>query len=204
MPLARSRRRLRFSLRGLLLLLTVAAVGSWVYWDGWARWEMRREQQQFVAQAKELRRGGSIRDYWRPQLARRGPPFVSESGGHDAKGRYKRYLACRWPNALYVVFWQFKDSRCTSVEVFCLAPAPKNYKSQTLRSRLAVKQQAAYLATARPRSGVRPVDMSIDDTNHLAYRLDFVEMLSGDRGDDLGFEYVLVHVHPKRADGDGP
>jgi hypothetical protein len=196
---ARKRRWLRFSLRGLLLLLTVAAVGSWVYWDGWARWELRREQQQFVAQAKELKRGGSIRDYWRPQLARRGPPFISDRGGHDAKGRYKRYLACRWPNALYVVFWQFKDSRCTSVEVFCLPPASKDYKPQTLRSRIAVKQQAAYLATPGPWR-VRPPDMSIDEPHHLAYKLDFVEMISGDRNDDLGFEYVLIHADPAAAD----
>jgi hypothetical protein len=199
MPLVRRRRRLRFSLRGLLLLLTVAAVGSWVYWDGWDRWELRREQQQFVAQMKELRRGGLISHDWRPRLTRYGPPFVSEYGGHDAKGRYKRYFACRWPNALYVVFWQFKDSRCTSVEVFCLPPAPNNYKPQTLRSRLAVKQQAEYLAPPRPRR-VRSPYMSVDDPNHLAYKLDFVEMIAGDRLDRQGFEYVLIHADPAADD----
>ena len=205
MPRVRSRRRLRFSLRGLLLLLTGAAVGSWVYWDGWARWELRREQQQFVAQAKELKRGGSIRDYWLPYPPHHGRPFVSQRGVHNAKGHYKRYLACRWPNALYVVFWQFRDSRCTSVEVFCLPPAPKKYEPQTLRSRIAVKQQAAYLAAVGPwQRGVRPPDMSVDDPNHLAYKLDFVEMISGDRLDRLGFKFVLIHADPTSADGDAP
>jgi hypothetical protein len=199
----RNRRWLRFSLRGLLVLLTVAAIGSWVYWDGWARWELRRQQQDFVAQAMDLRRGGLISHDWRPQLTRYGPPFVSEKGGQDAKGRYKRYLASRWPSALYVVFWQYKDSRCTSVEVFCLPPAPKDYKPRTLRSRLAVKQQAAYLATAgRWQREVPPPDMSVDAPNQLAYKLDFVEMISGDRLDRQGFGYELIHVDPTRGDGE--
>jgi hypothetical protein len=52
---SQSRRRwFRFRLRTLLMLLTVAAVGSWAYWYGWDRWQWFLAQRQLVAEATQF------------------------------------------------------------------------------------------------------------------------------------------------------
>lgn len=183
----------RFGLRTLLLLLTVGALASWAYWDLWPKLKQYRAQQPFLEQAKELKRGQLISEAWRPTLTTYGPPFISDSGRHDAKGRYTRSLVCSFPNKLYVVFWRFKDSRCSSVEVFGLPAAPKDYVAKTERSRIDAELEARHKANYDPRW---PQPRSNLTPSQLAYRRDFIEMIAGDRQNDLGFNYTLIHSDP--------
>lgn len=187
------KRWLRFRLRSLLVCLSAAAVVSWAYWDGWQRWQWRAEQQDFLAQARALKHGGLMSESWRPNLQRYGPPYVSTDKGYGPKGgHFRRYLACRWPRALFVVFWRYTDSRCSSVEVFRLSTAPTDYAAQTEHSRLGVAIRAEQIA----RPSVGREYRGADDAAQLAYKLDFIEMLSGDRRDAMGFEYELVYSDP--------
>jgi hypothetical protein len=56
------RRWFRFSLRTLLVLVTLAAVGSWAYWIGWPWWLVSREQSQIVELVSQLKIGISMNE----------------------------------------------------------------------------------------------------------------------------------------------
>ena len=189
---ATRRRWHRFGLRTLFILLTVAAFTAWGYWHAWPQWKMYREQQQFVAQAKQIALGRLMSDAWHPfkESYRR----ITDAPGVDSKGRFSRFYTCQWPNALYVVFLQYKDSRCSSIEVFRLPAPPRDYKSQTMHSRFALDRLSADDAKMRLIAKQHGLPLpKTREPSDVAYRLDFREMISGDRHDDLGFQYEVVH-----------
>ena len=183
----------RFGMRTLIVLMTAAVAASWVYWDGWELWLRYRDQQAFLAEARQLKTGDLISRFWRPNFATRSRPIVSDEGAHDANGKYSRSIAYCWPHALYVVFIRYDGSYASSVEVFWLPTAPKQYASQTKRSQLAVARRAEQLANPGPGRIWR----GAENVSQLAYRLDFVEMISGDRSDDMGFKYELIYSDPR-------
>jgi hypothetical protein len=184
---------LHFRLRALFVLLSVSAAASWVYWDGWQRWQWRNEQQDFLSQARTLKHGGLMSEGWRPELKHYGPPYVSEEEGYGTNGgHFRRYVACRWPGTLFVVFWQYKESHCSCVEVFRLPTAPPDYVAQSEHGRLGVTIRAELIAHPSVGREYR----GADDAAQLAYKLDFIEMISGDRRDAMGFEYELVYSDP--------
>ena len=51
------RRWFRFSVRTLLVVVTFAAVGSWVYWIGWPWWTNLYEQTEFLAAVRQIKAG---------------------------------------------------------------------------------------------------------------------------------------------------
>jgi hypothetical protein len=55
-PLIR-RRRFRFGLRTLLAGVGLAALGSWAYWVAWPWWQIRHEELQFAAVARQIQVG---------------------------------------------------------------------------------------------------------------------------------------------------
>jgi hypothetical protein len=185
------RRRLRFNLRTALLLFTAAAIAVWLYWDGWQRWQWSVDQRKFVESAKLLRAGSFISDDWKPPLTYQYPfpPWLSGGGRHDRYGHYHRHSIWRWPNIQFVVYWQFDGSYSTSVEVFRLPVAPRDYQPQTESSR-------EYM-----RRGVPPLPPEVDREAYLkanspakgAYLRDFLHMIQGDRKDSMGFNYELIH-----------
>jgi hypothetical protein len=182
----------RFGMRTLIVLMTAAVAASWVYWDGWELWLRYRDQQAFLAEARQLKVGDFISRSWRPNFATRSRPMVSYEGGYDAKGKYSRSISYCWPHALYVVFMRFDGSYASSVEVFWLPTAPKQYAAKTKRSQFALARRADQLANPGPGRTWR----SLESASQFAYRLDFVELISGDRSDDMGFEYELIYADP--------
>ncbi len=51
-----TRRRFRFGLRTLLVVVTLAAVASWGYWVAWPWWQAHREQVDFETAVQKLQR----------------------------------------------------------------------------------------------------------------------------------------------------
>jgi hypothetical protein len=182
----------RFGMRTLMALMTAAVAASWAYWDGWERWLRYRDQQAFLAEARQFRVGELISRRWRPHFTTSLRPLVSDEGGYDAKGKFSRSVTYCWPEALYVVFMRYEGSYASSVEVFWLPGAPKQYAPQTKRGQFALARRAEQLANPQPGRIWR----GIETESQLAYRLDFVELISGDRSEDMGFKYELLHADP--------
>jgi hypothetical protein len=184
--------RPRFTLRVMLAVTVIVALGSAIYWHGWDRFVRYRAQQDFLAEAGQLKRGELISHFWHPTFTRQPRPFVHRDGSYDAKGKYFKYMTFRWPDALFVVFWRCKDSRTSSVEVFWLPLAPADYKPQTQKAKFELARRSEWLTTPGPGRTWR----GVDSPSQLAYQLDFVEMLRGNRVDDLGFGFELIYSDP--------
>jgi hypothetical protein len=189
------RRRLRFGLRSLLVFTTIAAVGSWAYWDGWSMWQWRRERLEFAQQVKSLKAEGDFqatRLLAEKDLHRLGPTGTLRIAGD----RYAGFIQYDWPNASYIVYCDVQRQQhflgpkramtVVGVEVFRLAPPPPHDLPRTSRGRNALRTTAALRQ-------VHPHDLRIDDR---PYFLDFLQMISGNRRDNLGFEYALIHSDP--------
>ena len=180
----------RFGLRAILALLTLASVASWAYWQGWDQWRWHSEQRTFLDEVKLLKSGQPSGKYnWAPSGSF-GSPLVRHLGHVDLAGRYTRSVVRRWPNAWFVVFMRFDGNGYSSIEVFRIPPAPSGYVARGPRTRVKMIQWGANRAHAggRPKS---PQEMS-----QLAYESDFLEMVRGDRRDDLGFDYSILYVDP--------
>jgi hypothetical protein len=74
--------RFRFGLRTLLVLVTLAALGSWGYLIGWPSW-CNREFRSFVAAVKQLKTGASLVDSGKvlQSFHYSGPEFVTDPHG---------------------------------------------------------------------------------------------------------------------------
>jgi hypothetical protein len=183
---AARRRWFAFPLRAVLAAVALVAVASWLYWDAWPRWQWRRQQLEFEAAAKELRAGQSMHDGFVWAALHEGlPERLGTVGRFTTEAKQPvQYFSLRWPNAVYLVFWKYPtyNSDCTRVEVYRLPATPSNYTPQTDAARQAV--------------GTRQKDMP---GAIAGYRRDFVEFLIGDRRDDLGFEFELIHADPPAA-----
>lgn len=181
------RRRFRFGLRSALTLLTLVAVASWVYWHGWPRYVVYRAQREFEEQVKhELQPGELVHDV----RAVGGLEHTLVGYGSDSTGKGVAY-ACRvWPNKIYVIYGPNDGSSMQEwvhfrgVEVFPLEGLPAGYSPQTERGRdVWQRYQTGHFGTKELQ----------------AYLSDFLEVLKGDRVDNLGFQYVLIHEVPAAA-----
>jgi len=176
------RRRLRFGLRAALVGTTLVAVASWLYWDGWPRYRVFREQRQFEAAVRALTKAPLHREAG-TALARFHRTFgvtLSDQSRHQSG-----YIVYEWPNAMYFVYFPAKDSphfKHTAMELYRLKPALAKYTAQTDSGRRLVE---------------RFEDHGDDERlNRAAYWGDFNGMISGNRSDSLGFEYELIYSAP--------
>jgi hypothetical protein len=188
------RRWLRFSLRTLVLLLTVTAVATWMYSDGWQRWRWYREQQEFEQQVRGLKAGQRMREF---QASSR--KIVTHKSAVRGTQRievpkYARYIRYDWPNATYIVYCDLNVepplwpdiTKATRVEVYRLSAIPSHY---------APKASAAQDILGRIQSMNQMTPWSWDD-DALLFTVDFLQMISGNRQDSLGFEYELIYADP--------
>jgi hypothetical protein len=190
LPNKRGFPRLRFGLRTLLTALALVAVACWLYWYCWPRYQAHLEQIQFEATVRdEFRRGRTLYD------ARKFGGLADKLVGYssDAKGKSIAYIRREWPNASYVIYGPHKQGsgalqeyvEFESVEVFRLARVPQGYRPQTERGKKALAHS--------------PKGNYFESPASLAYRNDFIEMISGDRRDDLGIQYELIHSVPSKG-----
>jgi hypothetical protein len=146
---------------------------------------MHLEQMRFEADIREQFRPGYT-DYDARRSGLNGKVIGYSS---DAKGNSIGFVRREWPNASYVIYGPLKSGavpmqeyvQFREVEVFRLAAVPRGYSPQTERGKKALAH--------------RPKGSTLETGPALAYRNDFIEMLSGDRR-DLGFEYELIHSVP--------
>jgi len=183
-----TRRRFRFGLRTFLAVVTLAAVGSWAYWVGWPWWLVHREQMQFEESVHQIKAGMT------PTAAsklvscksRITTSTVAFDWQHNPIG-LERYV---WPNAIYCIFYVVpapkdgtpSNGACSSVEVFRLPPVPAAYQARTAGGRRSITRT---LPPLKP-----------DDIPMYGYIADFLEIISGDRKNNYGFQYELIYSDP--------
>jgi hypothetical protein len=164
------RHRFRFSMRTILAVITLVAVASWLYWDGWPRYGLHRDRMQFEAFLNQL--DGNIEKV-SDLIPRERNPFVmcDDDGG---------YIACELPTHTYLLYFPKRASRHSAhaMEIYRLANAPKDYVPKSEQGWM-----FGPYTTKRMES-------------QLYYWEDFCEYLSGDRRDGTGFKHKLIKVHP--------
>ncbi len=91
----------------------------------------------------------------------------------------------RWPNAVYFIYGPLRKMGPTnnlcfySIEVFRLPGVPSHYTPRGSRTR---KEFAEWLRR-----------YPSNDAAEYAYASDFLEMIAGNRLDDLGLDYELIY-----------
>src|SRR5262245_16324110 len=98
-----TRRGFRFGVRALLAALTMAAIIAWVYWYGWPRYMIYREQTQFEAAVRGLNPGVEV---WKADQML--PTETHRYGAVD--GMKSGYRVDEWPDASYFLFFPAADS----------------------------------------------------------------------------------------------
>lgn len=182
-------KRFRFSLRTLLIVVTLSAVSFWAYWFGWPRWQMYREQVRFEESVRQLKVG--MTDEEASRLIRWPKKVTTSTIASDKKGRPIIMAKYDWPNVIYCVYYVCPGDGgphrvpCTSVEVFRLPPVPRGYEPRTKAGRWYVTH------TMRP---LKPAEIPT-----AAYFSDFLEVISGDRKDNHGIEYELIYADPVKG-----
>jgi hypothetical protein len=185
------RRWLRFSLRKLLLVVTLAALASWGYWIGWPGLVANWQQHVFEHSVASLHVGVRVRDTNEETF-----PFPPHKGDGEWGSLFDINGDRIWvgqyslTNGVYFVClkcpkgFQGEDYEApsTRVEVFRLPPVPSNYAAK----RKINDDPVAKLA--RPPSPGEPPDD--------AYYGDFVQFVFGDRKDDFGLKCELIYSDP--------
>jgi hypothetical protein len=175
------RRWFRFSLRTLLLLVALAAVGSWAYWIGWPMWMAYREQYQFEAAVLQLK----INDGY-PDDVHRLPRMVNDAGHFtdDSKFHYKvgKYVRSNFSYCLVFTFRKPAEPsgqfECVKVSAYRLKHAPLDYRPY------------------------RDRDLSIYNNptsawiREIEYLNDFEDFILGNPEDGRHFHYELIYSDP--------
>jgi hypothetical protein len=187
------RRWFRFSLRTLLVVVTLAALGSWAYWIGWPWWLIHREQMKAESAAKQLKPGMTLDEAGKILNASCGGLRVMhyQTACEDSG---KGYAICHGAvhfetsNADYIAFFEYERGHADlpnavfkTVEVFRLPTVPTNYQPRTARGRSSLDQYPPG----------HPADSPLD-----MYMEDFFVFLSGDRKTNPGVQYELIYSDP--------
>ena len=135
------RRWFRFSLRTLLVVVTLVAMASWAYWIGWPLWLLHKEQARFLESVRNLKAGVLWKDV--------GLQCQTCGGGQYAiqEFRNKTLVMVCWPNITYCVLIEIENvgtiEKCTKIELFRIPPLsleerdpgnPRNPKREYMRS----------------------------------------------------------------------
>jgi hypothetical protein len=175
------RRRLRFGMRALLAALTVAAVASWLYWDGWGRYLSHIQQREFKSNVQQVKIG-MITDDAQELLGTAGFHKIGYTSAED--DNLIVYLWYKWPNANYVIFGRTKPKyrgmavypQFESVEVYRISGSLLNHVAKT-----------EFGKNASPGYWSEP-----DEVAGLAFR-EFVAYLNSDRRASAVIEHTLIH-----------
>lgn len=174
----------RFSLRTLLAVVTLAAVGVWV-WTSMPLWLKGREQLDFERSARQIKAGMKLSD--EKLLLSKQRDYYSSS---DTS--YRPILLARydWPNAIYCVYYVLdqspikdpSDRRIESVQIFRIPAVPDGYQPRTLAGKRSIDRHVPPLKPEQ-----KPI---------AGYMADFLDFLNGDRKNNPGFGYELIYSDP--------
>jgi len=123
--------KLRFSLRTLLMLVTLCAVACWAYWIGWPWWLLYQEQSRLLAAARTLKPGTA----WYVHL-----PNGTSRGCQLSIGEFpnNQLDMFSWPNVTYYILYEHENgpdgtiAKYKKIEVFKAPPPPPESKKWTL------------------------------------------------------------------------
>jgi hypothetical protein len=188
-----NRRRFQFGLRSLFWLVAFVAIACWLYWDGWPRYRMYREQVQFEATVREKFSPGHTFYFANDFVGGMAHNVVGGFG--DADGNSVAYVRREWPNLSFVIYGRLKPGagllqhqvEFQDIKVFRLSGVPNGYRPQTERGKREVAD--------------KPKGNAVETGPSLAYKLDFLEMISGRHHGKLNIEYELIHSVPPEVDG---
>jgi hypothetical protein len=179
------RRRFQISVRLLLIGVAVSAVAFWVYWFGWPRWQLYREQAEFEESVRALKAGMSVEEA--TKLVRWNRKVKRYTQAFDSKENSVVLAWYPWRNAIYCIYYVEAKSDgssmkvpCVSIEVFRIPPVPREYTAKT--------DGGIYSVTKR----IPPP--ASEEIPSVGYFGDFLEVISGDRGDSYGLEYSVIHA----------
>jgi hypothetical protein len=189
---ASPRRRWRFSLKAILVIQAIVAIGIWGYYDAWPRWQIYRQQMRFEAIAKKIDSRGIVSldsGRYRLQLREVDFDYRPEFGRDVCTWRFE------WPNAIYIVAKPLHPDEPEDHELAATADhsellrvlrfpiAPAGYRPQTQTARNAIRSWQSMLSEPLPAR----------DSEEAAYRFDVIEFAESDCRLDLDFEYELIH-----------
>jgi hypothetical protein len=177
----RGRRWFRFSLRSLLVLITVGAASSFVYWTGWPWWLACYDQMRFETAVRSIR-AGMTPDETEAFIKHEISQFsvIVPSGMENDHVLLTRYTLERG-----VYFLLFKTKRgdspyanecpVTSVEGFRFPQLPTDYQPRTEQAQRDLASWQQPLSTA--------------ERSETAFWLDAMVILTGDRSNSYGLEF---------------
>ena len=169
------RRWFRFSLRALLAVVTLAAVGSWAYWVAWPWWQAYREQIGFEAAVRELRiSGGDSIHLERLPLQRSDTTHSTRdiNLSYDI-GKYVRR------NASYCIVCSLRHKfEFLKISAFRLQHAPDDYQPYREHN-----------LTGRG-------TLTAGQLRELKYIDDFADFILGDAQDGRRYQYELIYSDP--------
>jgi hypothetical protein len=177
---AAPRRRFRFGLRTLLIVVTLAAVGSWAYWIGWPWWQIYHERVQFEAAARQLKAGISTGAAIASLPTHKPLTMYAETQGHAVA-----LTDYTFRESIYCIYYAFRPGpqsgamqkwACDSLEVFRLPRMPNNFQLNS-------KNRSLW------QFGNSPL-------NEEQYCAAFLTFISGDRKENPGFQYELIYADP--------
>jgi hypothetical protein len=172
----------QFRLRTLLAFTAICAVACWAVIDGVPWFQEYRRRAQFESVACQLK-AGDTSDSIRYKLYP--PTSISGSLGDDPQGNAIEITRYNFKTATYFIVQRASGSwhrstgiHFTRIEVFRVAPEPKNYKPHA-------PEASARLENAGPSTAWQDPGMF--------YHNDFAEYAGGDRKDNFGLTLELIH-----------
>jgi len=174
------RRWFSFSLRALLVVVTMAAVGSWACWVAWPWWQAYREQAQFEAAVRQLKIGDpNLLDNHLLPTKNNDSWFSTGDGkflyltGKFIRSTFSYCIVCtaRTPKPMTKFDW-------VNVSVYRLNHAPPNYQPYRDHDCSAFKEYTSGWS------------------REIKYVFDFADFILGDAEDGRHFEYELIYSDP--------
>jgi hypothetical protein len=190
----------RFGLRTLLVMVTLAAVGSWFFFS-WPRWKLHLRESQFIEPIKNAKAGDMLRVV--QQFIHRDPEtrFLTSDSLWDIQPRRATNMwAFVFPDRIYCILMEIdgehhngntNDDPLNKIELLDLALPPTDYTDQWRQGRRPVAMFEHSNSTSWP-----PPPSSRGTDKLSSYLGNFLYFVYGDRKDNPGYQYKVIYSDP--------